>query len=27
VKVNGNEFMSITPMWEKIDAELAPMLA
>ena len=27
VKVNGNEFMSISPMWDKINAELTPALA
>jgi len=26
VTVNGNEFMSISPVWEKIDGELMPML-
>ena len=27
VKVNGNEFMSISPVWDKINAELTPALA
>ena len=27
VTVNGNEFMSISPVWEKINAELMPVLA
>jgi len=27
VTVNGNEFMSISPVWEKINGELMPVLA